>query len=219
MKTVEMFVCKTREEWLARRTGYIGGSDAASVIGLSPWKSNVELWEEKTGRKAAPDISDNAAVRYGTEAEKYLRGLYALDNPQYGVEYVGNNFWLNSDYPFAHASLDGWLTEKDTGRRGILEIKTSNILQSMQREKWREKIPEQYYCQLLHYMMITGFDFAELHAQLRFDYGGDIVFQRRTYHIERSDVEQDIEILKGAEMMFAMLIETDTRPALILPDV
>jgi predicted phage-related endonuclease len=64
----EMIICKTREEWLARRTGYIGGSDAAAALGLSPWKTNVDLWEEKTGRKPAPDISNNAAVHCGAEA-------------------------------------------------------------------------------------------------------------------------------------------------------
>ena len=38
-----------REEWLQARRRGIGGSDAAAVLGLSPWKSNVRLWEEKTG--------------------------------------------------------------------------------------------------------------------------------------------------------------------------
>ena len=38
-------------EWLAfRRTG-IGGSDAAAILGLSSFTSNVEVWEEKTGRR------------------------------------------------------------------------------------------------------------------------------------------------------------------------
>ena len=40
----------------------------------------------------------------------------------------------NEKYPWAHASLDGELTDQDS-RKGILEIKTTNILQSMQREK------------------------------------------------------------------------------------
>ena len=32
------------EEWLALRSGYIGGSDAAAVIGLNPYKSPFALW-------------------------------------------------------------------------------------------------------------------------------------------------------------------------------
>ena len=50
-------------QWHAERAKGIGGSEAAAIVGLSPWCSNVELWQRKTGRKAAPDISDNAAVR------------------------------------------------------------------------------------------------------------------------------------------------------------
>ena len=42
-----------REEWLKERKKGIGGSDAATVLGKNPWKTNVELWEEKTGRRKA----------------------------------------------------------------------------------------------------------------------------------------------------------------------
>ena len=43
--------------------------------------------------------------RYGTEAEKYLRGLFALDFPEYQVLYDENNMFLNPDFPWMHASL------------------------------------------------------------------------------------------------------------------
>ncbi|CAG9257981.1 hypothetical protein BDI4_570036 [Burkholderia diffusa] len=40
----------SRDDWLAvRRTG-IGGSDAASAVGLNPYMSALELWLDKTGR-------------------------------------------------------------------------------------------------------------------------------------------------------------------------
>ena len=41
-----------REEWLAVRKRGIGSSDAAAAVGLSPYKSQLELWLEKTGRDA-----------------------------------------------------------------------------------------------------------------------------------------------------------------------
>ncbi len=41
-----------REEWLATRKQGIGGSDAAAAVGLNPYKSQLELWLEKTGRDA-----------------------------------------------------------------------------------------------------------------------------------------------------------------------
>ena len=39
-----------RDEWLEVRKRGIGSSDAAAAIGLSPYKSQLELWMEKTGR-------------------------------------------------------------------------------------------------------------------------------------------------------------------------
>ena len=117
----------TTEEWLKARKA-IGGSDAAALVGLNPYKTNIDLWREKTGRQKAPDISKEPFVKFGHDAEPHLRDLFALDFPQYEVSYVENNMFLNDKYPFAHASLDGWLVDKETGRKGILEIKTTNIL-------------------------------------------------------------------------------------------
>lgn len=62
---------KDRDDWLRNRKR-IGGSDAAAVIGRNPYKTNIELWQEKTGRVEAEDISDRPYVVYGTEAEQYL---------------------------------------------------------------------------------------------------------------------------------------------------
>ena len=53
---IEMQTFKTRKDWLAARRGRICGSDAAAILGLNPYKTNVQLWEEKTGRRTAPDI-------------------------------------------------------------------------------------------------------------------------------------------------------------------
>ena len=218
MSTRKMYQLGSREEWLEKRRDYIGGSEASSVIGKNPYMSNVELWEQKTGRRKPGDISDNPFVKYGHDAEIYLRELFKLDFPDYKVEYEENNLWVNDRYPFAHASLDGWLTDKD-GRTGVLEIKTTNILQSMQKEKWRDRIPDNYYVQVLHYMAVMEADFACLKAQLKFDYDGDIVLTVRHYWIERKDVEGDLEYLMQAEERFSEQLKGDKCPALILPEV
>ena len=216
---VEMITLKSREDWLKRRTSYIGGSDAASVLGLNPWRSNAELWEIKTGRRKQEDISEKSFVKYGHDAEPYLRALFALDFPEYEVEYVDNNMWLNDKYPWAHSSLDGWLTEKGTGRRGVLEIKTTNIMRAGQRDEWKDKIPTTYFCQVLHYMLVCEFDFAIVKAQLKTEIEDDVFLTTKHYKIERSDVEQDIELLRVESERFYEAIITDTRPALILPEI
>lgn len=215
---VEMKVLKSREEWLENRRRGIGGSEISAVIGQNPYMDNVTLWELKTGRRQAEDISDKPYVQYGTQAERQLRGLFRLDFPQYKVSYRENNSWTNSRYPWAQASLDGWLTDPD-GRRGVLEIKTTEILQSMQKERWNQQIPMNYYCQVLFYMAVVEADFAVLKAQLKTVFDGVPYLQTKHYTIERADVQSDIDYMmkKGAE--FWRYVEKDERPPLVLPDV
>ena len=216
--SVKMIQLNSREEWLKERKHRIGGSEAASITGNNPYMTNVELWEVKTGRRIREDISEKPFVKYGHSAEEHLRELFALDFPQYKVGYIDNNMFLNDQFSFAHASLDGWL-EDDQGRKGILEIKTTNILQSMQKEKWNDRIPDNYYIQVLHYFIVTEFQFAILKAQLRFDYGKDVQFITKHYHIERSEVEDDINYLLNAEKRFSEYIKTDKKPPLVLPEI
>ena len=77
------------EHWLKGRMNGIGGSDASAVIGKNPYKSNIDLFEEKTGRTVPEDISDKPYVIYGKKAEEYIRELFKLDYPEYEVEHHG----------------------------------------------------------------------------------------------------------------------------------
>lgn len=211
-----MKICNNHEDWLHARSGRIGGSDAAAILGCNPWMTNVQLWRYKIGEAKQKDISDKEVVKYGNNAEPLLRQLFVLDFPQYEVLYEENNIFFNDKIPWAHASLDGWLVDKETGRKGILEIKTSNIIQSSQKEKWKNRIPDNYYIQVLHYLMVTGFDFAVLKAQLKYDYN-DVMLNTRHYKIEREEVLEDIEFLKKAEKEFFEYIKNDMQPPLVLP--
>lgn len=209
---------QSREEWLNARTSYIGGSDAGAIMGLNPWMSNVDLWEIKTGRKKQKDISDEPVVKYGTSAEHYLRELFKLDYPQYEVLYEEHNMWHNDKYPWAHASLDGWLVEKETGRKGIWECKTSLVNSYAQlKEKWGDCIPPTYYAQVLFYLMVTEFDFVHLTAQIRFGFSENK--ETREYLIERAEVEDDIALIAAKGSEFAQMIKDDKRPSLLLPDI
>ena len=216
--SVKMIALKSREEWQQHRTKYIGGSDAAAAIGANPYMSNVDLWEIKTGIKEAKDISQEPFVKYGTLAEYHLRELFRLDFPEYVVSYIPNNSFLNERYSWAAVSLDGWLKD-DKGRQGVLEIKTTNILKAGQREKWDNAIPQNYYIQLLHALMVTEFDFAVLKAQLRYHEGIDTLHVTKHYRIERHEVQADIDYLTEREATFADFVKTGKRPPLILPSL
>ena len=216
---IKKFTFKSREEWLRARKNYIGGSDASAIVGRNPYMSNTDLWEIKTGRREQEDISDKPYVVYGTKAEEYLRELFKLDFPEYDVRYEEGNMFWNDRYPWAHASLDGWLVERETGRRGVFECKTTNILQSMQKEKWKDGIPDNYYCQVFWYLMVTEADFAVLKAQLKYDYSGDVFLNTRHYFIERKDVEEDIEFLRREAEKFWIYVQKGIRPPTKLPEI
>lgn len=218
MNMVDKHIHSNREEWLKNRMNGIGGSEISAVVGCNPYMDNVTLWEIKTGRRQSDDISDKPYVLYGTRAEEHLRALFALDFPQRKVMYEENNSFTNDRYPFAQASLDGWL-EDESGRLGILEIKTTEILRAGQREKWKERIPQNYYIQLIYYLAVLEADFGVLKAQLKTDFDGDVRLETRHYHIERNEVQEDIDYLmqKGAE--FWEYVKSDTRPPLVLPEI
>lgn len=211
---------KTKSEWLRARKGKIGGSDAAAVLGLNPYKTNQELYEEMIGVRTAADISDKPYVIYGTKAEEHIRALFALDHPEYQVDYYGDNMLVNGKYPFAHASLDGELIELETGRKGIFECKTTELFSSMSKEKWDgDNIPDNYYIQVLHYLMVTEYEFVDLRAQIKCEWNNQLRLTTKDYHIERSEVLHDIEILLEAEKKFINQVNNRSQPALILPDI
>lgn len=225
---IEMKILKDHSDWLENRKNGIGGSEISAVVGLNPYMSNIELWERKTGRKEAEDISEKSYVKYGTQAEPHLRELFKLDFPQYKVEYIENNSFVNDKYPWALASLDGWLEERITiddstevvVRKGILEIKTTEILNATQREKWKNQIPQNYYCQVLFYMAVLEADFAILKAQLKTVIDGVPYLQTKYYKIEREDVQADMDYLmqEGSEYWNNYIL-ADRQPPLLLPDV
>lgn len=219
---VKMIVLPSMERWLEHRQKFIGGSDASAIIGLNPWKSNVDLWEEKTGLIVPEDISDKECVKFGNAAEPIIRELFKISHPQYIVDYVENNSWLNDRYPFAAVSHDGWLTEIATGRKGVWECKTAEIVSSMAKEKWAgRRMPDNYFAQMVHSLMVReDCDFAHLTALLTFKFGEKELYQQiKNYHIERSEISEDIEYLAKEETVFMKHVVCGTKPALLLPEI
>ena len=143
---------KTREAWLKLRLNGIGGSDAGTVLGLNKYKTNIELWEEKTGR-AKSEFTGNEATRYGHDAEEHIRALFHLDHPDLNLDYHEFRMHGNEKYPFMYATLDGELT--GYGKKGILEIKTATIQNNGQWSEWENRIPDTYYAQVVHQLTVT----------------------------------------------------------------
>lgn len=217
---VEWKYFPTRAEWLKNRRNGIGGSDIAAVIGANPFMSNTDLFDIKTGRKDQADISENPRVAYGVNAEELLVRLYALDHPEKQAEHLGFNSVYNDKYPWALASLDGRTVEVQNLRDGVLEIKTTEITRSDDWEKWNGKLPQNYYCQCLFYMAVTEFAYADLRAAIKYTSAeGDKRTTIRDYHIERSEVEDDIAYLMEEGAKFWERVKKGISPARILPEI
>ena len=65
-----------REEWLNERRTGIGGSDAAAVMGLNPWKSPLDVYLDKTGQLM--ESPDNPALYWGRVLEEVVAREYSL---------------------------------------------------------------------------------------------------------------------------------------------
>lgn len=205
-------------QWHEYRKSGIGGSDAAAAIGRSPYKSNMQLWEEKTGRAADKDLGDNPRVAYGKQAEEGLTALFALDYPQYKLINTKDTVYRRG---FMFASLDAELQERATGRRGFLEDKTAEINSRAALEKWDGgHVPDGYYIQLLHYFIVTGFDFCKLKVRLiDTDRFGEKLITEKHIHYERKELYEDMRYLFQQEKKFWQYVRDGRRPPRILPQI
>ena len=185
------------EEWKNKRQKGIGGSDAAAIIGRSPYMTNQELWKIKTGRKQQEDISDKEFVKYGVKMEPVLIDMFRADNPQYEVFHEDYDVRYHKDYDFILGSLDGYVLDKETGKYGVLEIKTCNI-NKYNKDKWYNQIPDNYFCQILHYMNCTNYDFAIVYALLKHT----TYIEIKKYEFRREEYQDQLDFLLNEEVKF-----------------
>ena len=135
------------EEWKELRNHYIGGSDAASVACMNPYKGPVTLWAEKTGR--IKPFDGNITTETGTHLEPFVARLFCRET---GKQVQRVNFTLvNAEYPFACANVD----RRIVGENALLECKTTNSSLNLRLFKQGE-YPDAWYCQMVHYMAVTG---------------------------------------------------------------
>lgn len=212
-------IFNNRIDWLNDRC--IGGSSAAAILGLSKYKTNRDLYYELVERKEITEDTHNEITLYGTNAEQYITSLFELEHPQYEVIKPDPNAiesWRHIDYEWMTATLDGQLIEKETGRTGILEIKTM-LVNSRNRNDWEDgNIPDQYYCQILHYMLVEPeFTFAVIHCRQRIMHDdGSVSIKELEYKLERKNLENDLKELLKKEIEFWHYVETKQVPPLII---
>lgn len=138
------------QQLMERKKG-IGGSDVAAVLGVSKWKTPYQLYLEKT----SDEISDfdNPAMFWGRTLEPIIRQRYS-DVTGRSVIVPALNI-IHPKYDFIRANVDGIADDR------ILEIKTSRSDIGWG-EEGSDEIPDEYACQVQHYMMVTGFVVADV---------------------------------------------------------
>lgn len=177
-------IANDHERWLAERKKGIGGSDAASVIGLNKWTSAYTLWTHKTGKVEPEDISDKEVVYWGTILEDVVAKEF---EKQTGKKVRRQGMIRNLEYPFMLADVDRVVV----GENAIVECKTAS---SFKKDEWLDdNIPDSYYVQVQHYMMVGGYEKCYICCLL----GGNHFIMKEVLRNE-----DDIAALREAEINF-----------------
>ena len=173
----------SREEWLAwRRTG-IGGSDAAAVIGLNPFRSRIEVYADKMGMM--PEKEDTESMRLGRDLEDYVAHRFCEAT---GKKVRRNNFmWCHDEHRCMIADVDREVIGENAG----LECKTTQAWGG--KVIMKGEIPLTYYVQCMHYMAVMGYDRVYLAV---------LIFGKGFFHFTIERDEDEIAALVAAETAF-----------------
>lgn len=152
----------TREEWLESRRKGIGGSDCAAILGVNQYKGALGVFIDKT---EGSTFEGNIHTEFGNWMEPHIREEFPKRFKR--VEGIDINVY---EYPYVlqhpakeHyiANIDGIVEHPEFGT-GIIEIKTAS---EMQWKKWLDdEVPDEYYCQVQHYLNVTGLEYAYIVA-------------------------------------------------------
>ncbi len=189
-----------REDWLQVRRSGIGSSDAAAAVGLNPYKSQLELWMEKTGRGGAlPQVDPNdetSPMYWGTLLEPIVAAHYTKRTGN-RVRKV-NAVLQHPTYPWMLANLDREVM--GCPDVAILECKTAGLNGA---RLWKEGVPDYVHLQVMHQLAVTGKHAADVAVLIC---GQDL----QIFRIYRD--EEQIQQLIQLEQAFWDYVEKDIQP-------
>jgi putative phage-type endonuclease len=150
-----------RDAWLERRMIGIGSSDAPAILGISPYKSALQLYHEKRG-VLPPHRAEIEQLRWGNILERPIAQRYAEETERQ-VEHLADphkyTLLRHRERIWQHASLDGIvfahagaMTAPGPGV-GVLEVKNAS---SYVGERWKDEPPVEFLVQLQHQLAVTG---------------------------------------------------------------
>lgn len=195
-------VCKAddleREDWLRYRKPYIGGSEAAASIGLSPYESQYALWVDKTTDSVSDE--DNDYMKWGRRLEEAI-GLGIAED--LNIPVVRYPYMMASKrWPWASVNVD-FIAPSHDPVPSVVEVK--NVSGHMAREWEDGSVPPVYGLQGQHACAVLGLPGVHFFPLI----GGH---EGRPIYIERNDAL--IENLMEGERKFWELVQSDTPPAI-----
>lgn len=159
------------------RTKYIGGSDVAAILGISPWRSVVDLWLDKITPRA--ENGQNAgAKRRGSRMEPYILDMI---REEHGLEIIAaNQRYVDPELPYLAAEIDFEYIDRETGLIENGEIKTVHPFKAKEwGENGTDQLPLHYLAQTQHGMGVKTARRCRVFALI----GDDL----KPYLVERDD--------------------------------
>lgn len=186
----------TTEQRTQRLSG-IGGSDAAVVCGLSPFKTAYQLYLEKRG-EAPEDTEESLAMKFGSLLEEPIVEHYCDVT---GRDVRRQPLTFHDEHPFMLANIDRQIL-KDARGPGILEVKTTNDWTG-RAIHGADDIPDHYYLQAQHYLAVYDYAWASFAILIG---GSRFVW----FDVERND--EVIAELIAQEAQFWQRVQTGQAP-------
>lgn len=183
------------------RTKFMGGSDIAAVLGISPYKTAVDLWIDKTTPPREDGRNARAKSR-GTRLEPYILDMI---RDEHGLQIVANNKrYIDPAVPYFAAEIDAETVDEN------VEIKTVHPFKS---KEWGEletdQLPLHYVAQVQWGLGIRQKDRCRVFALI----GDDL----RAYVVERDDETIEAMREKAAEF-WTRYVLAKLRPPLDFAD-
>lgn len=181
----------------ADRQKYLGGSDIAAILGISPWRTPLDVYLDKVEGKQPEDPSKAKIFRRGARMEPYILDLLT---EEHGVEIINRGQrYRDKTHDFIAAEIDA---EAASGEN--IEVKTANQFAS---KNWgaehTDEIPVYYTAQAMHGMMVREAPATIFPVLI----GSD---DFRVYRVERDD--ETIELIRAKEVEFWSRIEKRDPP-------
>ncbi len=177
-----------KQEWLEERKTYIGGSDLGSILGINNFRTELDVYLEKTAEGIAEDTASEAAY-WGNVLEDVVAQEYAK-RTGFKIEKPAGLI-RHSEYPFIACNLDYWVID-DQGNSHILECKTANQMKvTCWGEEGTDQIPESYLYQVAYYAAITGVNRVDIAVLI----GGQ---DFRIYRYDKDEVKES-QLIRAAK--------------------